>query len=89
MTLAEFSLTRRRQLGMSRRQLALAAGIPYTRVLYVESHPAARRITPDTLAALARGLDVPVETLLRAAGYLRRGAVDEAVLVALGVGDRP
>ena len=60
----------------------MASGIPVSRLLYVERTPEARRITPDTLKALARGLDVPVETILRAAGYLARPAVDEAVLVS-------
>ena len=84
MTLSEFIVQRRTTLGLSRLQLARASCIPVARLLYIERTPEARRVTPETFEALARGLDVPVETLLRAAGYLRRGAVDEAVLVALG-----
>lgn len=74
MSLSKFIVQRRTALGLSRLQLARASSIPCARVLYLERTPAARRVTPDTFEALARGLDVPVETLLRAAGYLKHGA---------------
>ena len=68
MTLGEFIKTRRTELGMSRNQLGIKAGISHTEVHRIETGER-RQPSLKVLCALADALGVPQEDFLRTAGY--------------------
>ena len=67
-TLAELLVQRQLELDKSRLQLSRDCGIPVSRLWYLETVPGAK-LSPATLRALARGLELPLEVVLEAAGY--------------------
>ena len=68
MTLGEFIKTRRTELGMTRNQLGIKAGISHTEVHRIETGER-RQPSLKVLCALADALGVPQEDFLRVAGY--------------------
>lgn len=68
MTLAELIVQHQLERDKSRLQLSKDCGIPVSRLWYLETVPDAK-LSPETLRALAKGLELPLEVVLTAAGY--------------------
>lgn len=74
MSFSEFVRKRREQLGKSQAELARTSGLWREQVANIERDPSIRRMNPETLAGLAKGLEIPLDSILEAAGYRPAGA---------------
>lgn len=70
MTLGDFIERRRKELGIRQMDLAHEAGLDIATMSNIERDKQVKFPTPDQIRAFARVLQVNVEELLEAAGYL-------------------
>ena len=68
MTLGEYIQTRRKTVGLTRNQLAIAAGISHTEIHRIETGDR-KQPSLKILCALSNALNVPQEDVLKVAGY--------------------
>jgi transcriptional regulator with XRE-family HTH domain len=68
MTLGQFIQERRKEIDLTRNQLAIAAGISHTEVHRIETGDR-KQPSLKVLCAIADALTIPQEDILKAAGY--------------------
>ena len=83
--LPELMLSRRAELGLSRREAAVRADLSESRWLWIERSAAPRLPAPDVVFSIARAIEVPPAALVEAAGY----PVDMSDLASAKISERP